>query len=339
MKRGVVNGNADMARKYRLKWGTVMSTSKLAKIMYEENKASIKDLEAARTALRYIEGKCGVIKKAKALSSAPEFISDVVRSSNPYGMPEPDEKDIEPFILPRAFNDFILAADFHIPNHRLEPINAMLNYAKKKKIRKLIINGDLLDNTPFTRWLSEPVNPHDVPRWFDMAIDFLKMLKKQFDEIYFLEGNHDFWYKRWLMQKAELIFHDPYFKLEERLQLNKIGVKFIDQKFLVKAGKLNIHHGHLTFRGGGGYANAARMLYMKTKSSMICSHVHVESSHTEPDIDDKIATTFTTGCMCSLRPEYQPFGGKACHGFAHITVGNNGHFSVRNFRIFKGEIL
>ena len=215
----------------------------------------------------------------------------------------------------------------------------MIKYAKENNIKQLIIGGDLLDNTPFTRWQHEPINPHDVPRWFDMAKEFLRFLKSNFDEIYFIEGNHDFWYKRYLMQKAEMLFHDPYFNLEERLSLNEIGIKFIDQRFLVKAGKLNIHHGHLTFRGGGGYANAARMLYMKTKASMLCGHVHVESSHTEPDIDDSISTTFTVGCMCTLRPEYQPFGGKACHGFAHITVKPNKNFSVKNFRIYKGQIL
>jgi predicted phosphodiesterase len=329
---------AETARQYRIKHGKDMPSLKLARIMYDENKLLFKDVEEARWNLRAIENKAGKTGKAiKQLSD--EFIMKEARPLNPYKLPEPDGDDLKPYILPKAFNAFIFASDFHVPNHRLEPINAMLKYAKDNGIKRLILGGDLLDNTPFTRWLHEPINLQDVPRWFDMAKELLRKLKEQFEEIIWIEGNHDFWYKRWLMEKAELLFHDNYYQLESRLQLNEIGVKFIDQRYLIKAGKLNIHHGHITFRGGGSYANPARMLYMKTKSSMLCGHVHVEGSHTEPDIDDKIATCFTVGCMCTLRPEYQPFGGKACHGFAHIKVKSNGDFNVTNYRIYKGEIL
>jgi hypothetical protein len=46
----------DCARSYRDKYGIDMQTSKLAKIMYEENNLLFKDKEDARVALRYIEG-------------------------------------------------------------------------------------------------------------------------------------------------------------------------------------------------------------------------------------------------------------------------------------------
>lgn len=281
-----------LAREYRDKHGLDMAHKQLSKIMYEENKAIFKDAEEARYYLRAIEGKSG--KRNTVKVTHPHE----TRPINPYNIPMPDGGDLEPYKLPTQFNNFILAGDFHVPNHRIEPIQAMLNYAQQNNIKQLFLNGDLLDNTPFTRWQREPISPSDVPRWFDMAKALLVELKKQFDEIYWLEGNHDFWYERYLMQKAPELFGDSYYKLENRLGLNEIGVKYIQQKYLVKAGHLNITHGHLLLRGGGGYANAARMLYMKTKANTICSHVHVESSHTEPDLNDKIVTTFSTGCMC-----------------------------------------
>lgn len=326
----------DICRDYRRKKGMEMPTLALAKIIYKENPLVFKNVEQIRLKLSAIEGKR--LTQPQAKKDKEEF-SHPERVKNPYKLPEPDSEDFKPYILPTAFNDFIFAADFHVPNHRVEPIEAMLNYANKNSIKKLLLGGDLLDNTPFTRWLHEPINLDDVPRWFDMAKGLLTELKQQFDEIIWIEGNHDFWYKRWLMEKAELLFKDRYFHLEERLQLNSIGVKFIDQRYLVKAGKLNIHHGHITLRGGGNYASPARMLYSKTKSSMLVGHVHVADTYTEPNIDDKIYTTFTSGCMCTLRPEYQPFGGKACHGFAHVKVKPNKDFSVMNYRIYKGEIL
>lgn len=340
-KKIVSNKKIDLARSYRDIHGMNMPTRKLAKIMNEENPGMFTGVEHARSMLRQAEGKNGEgNKRATGVSEEKtKYFMEEERPRNPYNLPEPDSEDLKPFRLPLAFDDFILAGDFHVPNHRLEPIRAMLKYADENNVRKMVLNGDLLDNTPFTRWLHEPVDLKDVPRWFDMAKALLVELKKYFDEIYWLEGNHDFWYKRWLMERVEILFKDPYYQLDARLGLNDIGIKFLDQRILVKAGHLNIHHGHVLFRGGGTYANGARMLYMKAKSNMICSHLHVESSHTEPDVDDKIVTTFVTGCMCTLRPEYQPFGGKACHGFAHIKVKPNKDFNVMNYRIYKGEIL
>lgn len=322
----------NLARKYRDEYGMEMPTRTLAKIMCNKE-SCFSNVEDARKKLRIIEGKSGLGDGSKITHKYPE------RSRTPYNIPAPDGQDLQPYTLPTSFNNFILAGDFHVPNHRVEPIMAMLKYAEENKIRKLVINGDLLDNTPFTRWLHEPINPKDIPRWFDMAKALLMEFKNHFNEIYFLEGNHDFWFKRFLMERATMLFGDKYFHLEERLGLLDMGIKFLDQRYLVKAGKLNIHHGHILFRGGGSYANGARMLYMKAKSNMICSHLHVESSHTEPDVDDTIVTTFVTGCMCTLRPEYQPFGGKACHGFAHIKVKPNKDFTVNNLRIYKGEII
>jgi predicted phosphodiesterase len=326
-----------IAIEYRKKFGDTFSTRSLAKVVYKENPVIFKDSEDARYHLSVVEGKRGGAKHKTIRES--ELYKPEHRPTVPHNIPLPDTNDLDPYRLPLLFNNFILAGDFHVPNHRVEPIQAMLKYAKENNIKQLFLNGDLLDNTPFTRWQREPLAPGDIPRWFDMARALLVEFKKQFDQIYWLEGNHDFWYERYLMAKAPELFGDKYFQLENRLRLNELGVIYIKQKFLVKAGHLNITHGHLLLRGGGGYANAARMLYMKTKANTICSHVHVESSHTEPDLNDKIITTFSTGCMCTLRPEYQPYGGKACHGFAHITIGKSKDFSVKNYRIYKGEIL
>ena len=324
----------ELARKYRNQYGREKPTAALAQILHEENPLLFKSKENARVILSQIEGKrLGTASKIKITHAEPP------RTTQPYHLPEPDGDDLEPYRLPLSWNDFIFASDFHVPNHRTEPIKAMLDYAIANGVKKLIVGGDLLDNTPFSRWLHEPVNPKDVPLWFDMAKELLVQFKKVFEEVIWIEGNHDFWYKRFLMVNAPLLFNDKHFQLEARLGLNDIGVKFIDQRYLVKAGHLNIHHGHVLLRGSGTYANGARMLYMKAKSNFISGHLHVESSHTEPNVDDKIATTFITGCMCTLRPEYQPFGGKACHGFAHIKVEKDKNFSVRNYRIYKGKIL
>ena len=85
--------------------------------------------------------------------------------------------------------------------------------------------------------------------------------------------------------------------------------------------------------------NSARGLYLKTKQSTICGHVHKIAEHTETNLEAEVTTTWTTGCLCELSPDYAPFANNYSHGFAHIKVNEDRDYSVKNFRIYKGKIL
>lgn len=146
-------------------------------------------------------------------------------------------------------------------------------------------------------------------------------------------------YEHWLMAKAPEVFDDPYYKMEERLRLNEERIHLIGDKTLVKAGKLNIHHGHLFFRGFIAPVNSARGLFLKAKESTICSHVHKISEHTETKLSGELTTCWSTGCLCELSPDYSPFANNYAHGFAHILVNDDRTYSVKNFRILNGKIL
>ena len=84
-------GKADIARQYRDKYGMEMPTLKLARIMYNENKLTFKDVEDARSALREIEGKHGKSKRYVVSHSYVE------RSKNPYNLPKSEETDATPY--------------------------------------------------------------------------------------------------------------------------------------------------------------------------------------------------------------------------------------------------
>ena len=141
------------------------------------------------------------------------------------------------------------------------------------------------------------------------------------------------------MEKVHEIWDDPYFHLEERLQLNNLKIKLLDDKVLVKAGKLSITHGHLIMRGFFAPVNSARGVYMKAKQSTIIGHVHKHSSHSEVNMDGDVITTYSTGSLCELKPDYSPLVSNYQHGFAHIQVKNNGDYTVNNYQIIKGQIF
>jgi predicted phosphodiesterase len=306
----------------------------IAKKIYAEHPLLFKNVESVRTSIRGIRGKHKNNYKDKSLHKAKSY------DTNPYKLPESEEKERVPFTLPVACNNILLISDLHIPYHSIDAITAALDYGKKENVNTILINGDLIDFYGCSRFEKDP-RKRSVKHEFDTTKEFLRILRATFlnAQIYWLKGNHDVRYEHFLMAKAPEIFDDPYYSMEERLRLNEERVHLIDDKTIVRAGKLSIHHGHLFFRGFMAPVNSARGLFMKAKQSTICSHVHKVSEHNETNLSGELISCWSTGCLSELSPDYNPHSNNYSHGFAHIRTDNEGNYSVKNFRILKGRIL
>jgi predicted phosphodiesterase len=327
---------ADIAREWRSQYPD-KPTLALARLMYQKNKTAFKDVEDARERLRYIEGKSGD-KGIKSIVKS-DFFKPGARPLNPYNLPVSHQENREPFRLPMACNNILLISDLHIPYHDIDAINVALDYGRKQKVNTIVINGDLIDFYQLSRFEKDP-RKRRVKEEFDAAKQFLKSLRKAFPkaEIYWLEGNHDTRYQKWLMAKCAEIFDDNYYYLEQRLRLNEERVKLISEMILVKAGKLSITHGHHIMRGFFSPVNSARGVYMKAKQSTIIGHVHKCSTHSETNMDGKVITTWSTGSLCELKPDYSPLVSNYQHGFAHVVIEKNGDYSVKNYQIINGKL-
>jgi predicted phosphodiesterase len=325
------NGGSQIAREYREKYGNDMPTLKLARIMYEENKIVFTSLDAARKNLRYIEGKTG--HKTKSIPKQDS------RPYNPYRIPDSSKEEREPYILPKLNNNILLISDLHIPYHDIEAITIAFDYGVEHKVNTIFINGDLLDFHHMSRFQKDP-RKRSIKHEFDTCKEFLRVLRSTFPEaqIYWLKGNHDMRYEHWLMTKVYEVFDDEYYHMEQRLRLNEERITIIDDKTLVKAGKLSITHGHHVMRGFFAPVNSARGAWMKAKQSVIISHVHKVSQHVEVNMDGESFGAWSTGSLCENRPDYSPLVSSYQNGFAHITVDGNGDFQVRNYHIINGKL-
>lgn len=316
-----------------------MPSLTMAKLIMSKHPLEFKDTEAIRTLIRVYRGASG--DKMRLDMDTKDYYDQNKNKNFLLSIPEPESEDIKPYKLPLINNNIGVFGDFHIPHHRKKPIELAVNYFKEQNVNTLILNGDILDNTPFTRHDGKRPSAADVRKWFDQAEYFFEYLRNEFPDamIIWLEGNHDYWYRRWMNQHAALLDADPYFSLQERLHIDEYKIKFIDQTQYLMAGKLSVCHGHQLGGKFGVGVMPARTVYLKTKRSMVINHVHVETSYTEPDLHGDIVTCWSIACMCTLTPEYQPFGGKACHGFGHVKVEKGGDFNMKNFRVHKNKIL
>jgi predicted phosphodiesterase len=306
-----------------------MPTMKLARIMFNENPLLFTDSEAARAKLRQIENKYGknnIYKTNKIMDERPK---------NPYNLPQSDEAIYQPYEI--KAKRLLVLSDIHIPYHNIESLTCAFDFAKCEKPDAILLNGDTIDFFGLSRFSKDP-KARSFANELNTFKEFMDILKKTFNaKIYFKIGNHEERYFHFLWMKAHEIVGVQEFELENIIKSRAEGIEIIKDKRIIKAGDLNIIHGHEF--GGSVFSpvNIARGLFLKGKVSAMQGHNHCSSEHSESNMNGELTTTWSVGCLCELHPAYLPIN-KWNHGFAIVDIDGQ-NFEVRNKRIHKGKIL
>lgn len=325
-------GVSQIARQYRDKHPN-MPSHKLARILYKKENAYFTSVENARDIIRYIEGKKGV--KAKKANGVKEYIIDSARPINPYNLPPSDETRFEPFHL--KAKKVAVFNDIHAPYHNISALSQAIEYSKNDKVDACLINGDLFDFHHLSRFLKDP-RKKNFAEELNIGSEIVRIIQDKLKcPVYFKYGNHDERYEHYLWQKLGELTGVEDFELHNILKKRVPELTIINEKRIVKFGDLNCVHGHEF--GGSVFSpvNIARGFYLRAKASTIGGHHHRSSEHTEQDINGKIVTTWSVGCLSELHPAYLPINSWN-HGFAIIETDGM-DFHVRNYRIYKGRVL
>jgi predicted phosphodiesterase len=312
---------------YREKYGWDMPTLKLARIIYSENQLLFSNVECIRRTLRSIEGKAN--NRVLVRKVVPE------RPRNPYNLPESDEAIYQPYVL--NAKRLLVLSDIHIPYHSIDAITCAFDYAKKEKPDAILLNGDTIDFFGLSRFMKDP-KKRSVAHELQAFKELVDVIKKTFNaKIYYKMGNHCERYEHFLWMKAHELVGIEEFDFSNIIKARAEGIEIIKDKRIMKAGDLNIIHGHEF--GGSVFSpvNIARGLFLKGKVSAMQGHNHQSSSHSESNMNGEITTTWSLGCLCELHPAYLPIN-KWNHGFAIVDIDGQ-NFEVRNKNIHKGKVL
>lgn len=333
------NGNYDFVREGIKKFmfmpdGSKTPKHKLARIIYNSDPLRFPTVDAVRFAVRAITnagGRTSINIKDKSLFDTEE------RPKNPYNLPKSDETLYEPYFI--EGNRILGLFDIHCPYHNIAALSAAIKYGKKLNPDTIFLGGDTIDFYQGSDYVKEK-SKKEIVEELQVFSEIISVLRLQFPKakIVFKEGNHEERYNRFLYKKAGELVGIPEFSLENIIRKRAGHIDYIGDKRIAKAGDLNIIHGH-EFKGGiSTPVNIARGLFMKAKVSCMQGHNHATSEHTETDMNGKITTTWSVGCLSELHPAYMPLN-KWNHGFAFIEVDESGDFQVINKRIHKGEVL
>jgi len=310
------------------------STRAIARVLAKDYPLDFKE-NNARSIVQHIRGE-NFFKKATVKQRSENVKKQFMKRK--FDLPESDYSKIENFIIPKGQNNILILSDIHLPYQDNEALNLALNYGIENKVNTIYLNGDTLDMYHGSRFVKDR-RKRDLAYELEMGRNFLKQLQEVFEcPIYFKIGNHEKRWEDYLRIQAPELLGIADFELETILRFREFGVTLVKDKQIAMAGKLPIMHGHEWQGGFAPPVNPARGLYMKAKQSCIIGHHHRTSEHTEKSLSGEVTTTWSTGCLCGLQPDYAPFNNYN-HGFAHVIVQNDGSYYLKNIRIIDYKIV
>ena len=313
----------------------------LAKQLFKKYPNSWISVEACRSAIRIQRGAYGESSrtKVKVVHSRTKEESEQCRTWGAL-LPEAQDSKWSWQTLPKDIKRWLVLSDIHIPFHDPVALKVALEYAHGE-CDGVLLNGDTLDCYALSRFEKDPELVD-----FDGELDGAERLLDSLDswgakKIVFKIGNHEARLEKYLINKAPELLSSrrirPRLSIESFLDLDKRGIQCVRSMDPIQVGKLCVLHGH---EMGGGFSspvNPARGLYLKGKECALIGHEHRTSEHTEQSMRGVTVTTWSTGCLCNLRPAYRPFN-KWNHGAAILDVsGKDWH--VKNFRIVDGRVV
>ena len=318
-----------------------LPSATLAKKLISDFPELFNSIDSVRSTIRYYRGQMGAKnRKQTHMGEKPQAGSyaNAMGIPNPFFLPETDEVEWEPYIIPPSVTRLLILSDVHIPYHNVEAVTLALQYGKEKKVNGIILNGDILDFYGLSTFEKDP-RKRRFSAELEMGREFLRILRKEFDgiPIYYKLGNHEERYERYLRIKAPELLDVAEFRMDVLLKFGELGIELIDDMRVVHFGHLNIMHGHEFGRSVFSPVNPARGAYMRAKENCIIGHHHQTSSHAEPTLNGKVINTWSQGCLCELHPNYMPIN-KWNRGFSYVERESDGDFTLSNHTIINGKV-
>jgi len=311
----------------------------IARKIYNENIGFFESFEALYSRVRYYRGQCGS-RNRKAIATK-EFVRELQNKfiKMKHTLPESHTKKRDKFTFPTLCKTLGVFGDVHIPYHDNDALEVMFTKFEEENVDSILINGDLLDFYQLSFHEKDPRNVH-FKQEIEAGKTFLSYIRNRFPDIpiYFIPGNHENRFERYLRIKASELLDMDEFRLDVILHLAEYKIEYLNFRSKVVFGNYTIEHGD-KIPGAGGVV-PARTLLMRLKSNAIVNHFHKSSESIQRIFGAEENTSikgYSLGCMCDLEPEYMEIN-EWNHGFA-IMKRTKDAVSVNNYKIENNTIL
>ncbi len=292
-------------------------------------------VETARIHVRLIRGTSG--------SKRNKPIKDLMVTSEQTAMWEKincQKTRFKTYQISDECKKYLLLYDIHSPYHIPRHLDLAVRWGKDFGCDGIIYGGDIADFYQASYFLKDPTKPK-LKYEVESVKDILDTAERIIEPVktYFIEGNHERRLPMAFMSKMPELFDQIRgVNLDRLFEFDKFGIQMIPNGNPLKYKALTLLHGNELRNSVISPVNAARGVFLKTKACTVVGHFHTTSEHTEPDINGKITTCWSVGCLCDLHPEFQPFN-KWNHGFGVLEICKGDIWKMHNKRIVKGDVV
>lgn len=226
---------------------------------------------------------------------------------------------------------FIVISDIHFPYHDKLALGAVKRFIKANSVDVVVFNGDILDMYDVSSFDKSPDRMNSLQEELNLAMRLFSDLRRELPdaEMVYVEGNHEYRLKRYLMRHPEL-FSLEALQLPNLLKLDKYNITYTDKAY--QLGNLKITHGSIV-RKFAGYTAKAEL--EKNDCSGISGHTHRGGVYYRQS-PTRYSAWYEGFCLCDIHPEYV-VDPDWQQGFIFGKV-SKGSFSVMPIPIVQGKL-
>ncbi len=316
-----------------------LPTLTLAKVIYKEHPKSFMSIDSVRRQLRYYRGALGATFR--------EEIADK-KYFKPFGKPNPFTNLPKPI---KYINDWttyniqafkiLVLADLQVPFFDENAVHVALDEGRRQGVDAVLLNGDLVDFFALSTFETRP-EERNFGDEIERGVQLLRAIRAMFPkaQLIWKFGNHEERWEHYLIRKAPEFWGIAKFSVEAAYDTEALGIHIVKDKRIIRAGRLNILHGHEFGRSIIAPVNPARGVYLRCKEHALIGHHHQTSEHTETSMNGNVISCWSTGALCDLHPRFLPIN-KWNHGMAIVHLPKDrkdGSFEVQNKKIINGKL-
>ncbi len=246
----------------------------------------------------------------------------------------------------KGWDKYVIAGDFHYPYHDKRLLKLFLAFLKDFKPDTLILPGDGFDFYQLSSFGKSPERLTTLQNEIDGWVNVLELFAPLARRKEYLEGNHCFRLRRYLINKAPELSSLRSLTVEEQFSLNKLGWRYqrcpSPDKFIHNYMKIGpeLWVGHFdacseisTF--------TARKLVEKFHISIIQAHTHKGGDYFKRNSRGFLRGT-ENFCLCDLEASYDAYPNWQ-HGWTVVMKKRNDArfqvipINVTNYGFFFGN--
>jgi len=205
----------------------------------------------------------------------------------------------------------VVANDFQIPFHNQKALALFKLFLRREKPDWLILNGDFQDFWEISSFDRAPRTGKTFLEEIKIGQKILKSFRRILPKarITWIEGNHEFRLRWYLIRKAKELYGLPSLSVPELFGLKELDIEYMPcslgaSKFMsnfIRVGNLYVGH-WTTITKHAGYA--AKGLVDDNGVSLLQAHTHRFGAHARTTVDGRVLLGIENLCMCSPKTNY-----------------------------------